>query len=113
MNTVKMNDLAVIKNEIEKENALLVYFYNDDCAPCLSLRPKVEKLMINFFPKMKLTYVNSKSHPEIPAGFGVYANPAILLFFEGKECMRYSKFVSITELEETIKRYYYMLFEED
>jgi thioredoxin-like negative regulator of GroEL len=108
-----MNDLAVIKNEIEKENALLVYFYNDDCAPCLSLRPKVEKLMIHSFPKMKLTYVNSKSHPEIPAGFGVYANPSILLFFEGKEYKRYSKFISLSELDETIRRYYFMLFEEN
>lgn len=108
-----MDETTALKNRIEKEKALLVYFYNDECAPCISLRPKVNNLMANSFPEMKLVFVDSKSNPEIPADFGVYANPAILLFFEGKEYRRFSKFVSIIELEETIQRYYNILFEED
>lgn len=102
-----------LNNSIEKEKALMVYFFNDECAPCISLRPKVEHLIVDSFPKMKLIFVNSKSEPEVPAMFGIFANPAILLFFEGKEYQRYSKFVSITELNETIRRYYSMLFEEN
>jgi thioredoxin 1 len=105
-----MDETAALKNRIGKEKALLVYFYNDDCAPCIRLRPKVKDLMINSFPKMKLIFVDSKSYPEIPVAFGVYANPAILLFFEGKEYRRFSKFVSMIELEETIQRYFNLLF---
>jgi thioredoxin-like negative regulator of GroEL len=108
-----MDETTALKNRIEKEKALMVYFYNDDCAPCISLRPKVNNLIVNSFPEMKLIFVESRSYPEIPAAFGVYANPAILLFFEGKEYHRFSKFVSMIKLEETIRRFYNMLFEEN
>lgn len=108
-----MDETTALKNRIEKEKALMVYFYNNDCAPCISLRPKVNNLMVNSFPEMKLIFVDSMIYPEIPAAFGVCANPAILLFFEGKEYQRFSKFVSMIELEETIRRFYNMLFEEN
>lgn len=105
-----MDETTALKNRIGKEKALLVYFYNDDCSPCIRLRPKVKDLLVNSFPKMKLIFVDSRSYPEIPVTYGVYTNPAILLFFEGKEYRRFSKFVSMIELEETIQRYYNLLF---
>ena len=108
-----MPDTNTLTNHIEKENAVLLYFYNDDCAPCITLRPKVEQLITNSFPKMKLIFINSKSDLLIPATFQVYANPTLLLFFEGKEYQRFSKFVSMTELENTIRRYYSLLFDEN
>jgi thioredoxin-like negative regulator of GroEL len=107
-----MSNPVSLKTQIEEEKALMIYFYNDDCAPCLTLRPKVEHLMTHYFPKMKLIFVNSKSDYTTPAAFQVYANPTILLFFEGKESRRFSKFVSIAELQETIGRYYSLLFGE-
>jgi thioredoxin-like negative regulator of GroEL len=107
-----MHTLTNLKNEIEIEKALLLYFYNDDCAPCISLRPKVEHLKVQSFPKMKLIFVNSKVNVEIPASFGIFSNPTILLFFEGKEYRRFSKYISINELQQAIERYYRLLFEE-
>ncbi|MCD4729522.1 MAG: thioredoxin family protein [Bacteroidales bacterium] len=95
---------------VEQETAIIVYFYNDDCPPCISLRPKVEGLINSTFPKIKLIWVNSKSYPEIPANYNVFANPTILVFFEGKEFKRFSKYVSISELEQAIDRYYKLVF---
>jgi thioredoxin-like negative regulator of GroEL len=95
---------------ISDEIGVLVYFYNDDCPPCVSLRPKVESMASERFPKMKLVWVNSKTNPEIPAYYGVFANPTILVFFEGKEFKRFSKYVSINELERAIERYYSLAF---
>lgn len=96
---------------VQQETAVVIYFYNDDCPPCISLRPKVEDLISNAFQKMKLVWVNSKNHPKIPAHYNVFANPTILIFFEGKEFKRFSKYVSISELEQAIARYYNMIFE--
>ena len=93
-----------------QQTAVIIYFYNDDCPPCISLRPKVENLIKNSFPKMKLAWVNSKNHPEIPANYKVFANPTILVFFEGKEFKRFSKYVSVNELEHAIERYYKLVF---
>lgn len=108
-----MHTLTTLKNETEKEKALMLYFYNDDCAPCISLRPKVENLMVHSLPKMKLIFINSKANPEIPASFGIFSNPTILLFFEGKEYRRFSKYISIHELQQAIERYYHLLFDEE
>lgn len=108
-----MNHSAPSESDIKKEKALLIYFFNDDCAPCLSLRPKVEHLMVNFFPKMKFNLVNTKTDKELTAAFGIYSYPAILLFFDGKEYRRFSKYVSLTELKSVIDRYYHLLFEEE
>lgn len=99
-----------ITNYLKENQAVILYFYNDDCAPCISLRPKVEKLIAESFPLMKVIWVNSKVQPEIPAQFGVFSNPTLLLFFDGKETRRFSKFVSVDELQQSIERYYNLIF---
>ena len=47
---LKTGSLKKFQQLIENEQALLLYFYNDDCAPCLSLRPKVLELVKKSFP---------------------------------------------------------------
>jgi len=110
---MKLNGLNKLSNLIDKEKAILLYFYNDDCAPCVSLRPKVERLMVSFFPRMKLLFVDSKHDPKIPASFGTYTSPTLLIFFEGKEFMRFSKYISMKELEAAIRKYYVLVFEKE
>lgn len=91
--------------------ALLLYFYNDSCAPCVALRPKVEALIADEFPEMVHSYINAAQFPELAASNGVFASPTIVVFFEGKENFRVSKYISIYELAGRIGRYYGMLFE--
>lgn len=103
-------ELGNFQTQIKQELGVIAYFFNDDCAPCISLRPKVENLVKEKFPKMKILWVNSKNHPAIPAAYSIFANPTILVFFDGKEFKRFSKYVSIIELEEAIDRYYKLAF---
>lgn len=105
-----IQDLSTLDQLIHDELGVLLYFYNDDCPPCISLRPKVEALMNENFQKMKVVWVNSKTSPEIPANFNVFANPTILVFFDRKEFKRFSKYVSVNELSESIERYYSLAF---
>lgn len=107
---IKIETIADIQQKIKEEPAVLLYFYNDDCPPCLSLRPKVEELIEKSFPKMKLYFANSKQYPDIPASYGVFANPTLIAFFDGKETKRFSKYISVSELEQVIGRYYEMIF---
>ncbi|MCF8365127.1 MAG: thioredoxin family protein [Bacteroidales bacterium] len=107
----QIESLAELKNLAETEKGLLIYFYSDRCAPCLSLRPKVAQMVADDFEGLKLVFINSEQKPEIPAHFGVFANPSIIVFFEGKEFRRYSKYISISELGGDIDRVYKMVFE--
>lgn len=108
MNT-EVSTLDELQDLISNEQALLIYFYNDHCAPCKSLRPKILEMMEQRFPKMELRFVNSEKK-EIPAHYGVYDNPTLLVFFDRKEYIRVSKYVSTQQLAEKIERYYSMVF---
>ena len=109
-----------MKTEITDQDALdklnsstpsvLLYFYNDSCAPCVALRPKVEEMITGQFPLMAHSYINSAKFPELSASNGVFASPTIVVFFDGKENFRVSKYISIDELSGRIQRYYDLIF---
>ena len=99
-----------IKETIAREAAVLVYFKNDSCAPCMALRPKVEELLKEHFPEVKFILVDSVQNPQLNGEFQVFANPTLLVFFDGKEYIRKSKYVSIPELQDEIGRLYGMMF---
>ncbi|MBN1340803.1 MAG: thioredoxin family protein [Bacteroidales bacterium] len=95
---------------LQKEKAAVLYFYNDHCPPCLALRPKIQELISLVFPEMKLLWVNSGSGTEVPARFNVFVSPVIIIFFEGKEFRRFSKYISVNEVSEAVSRPYKILF---
>ncbi len=80
----EITTLEKLTKLIDNEDAILVYFYSNKCAPCISLRPKVEELISNDFSNMKLVFVNSEEYPKIPAFYSVFSNPTLGIFLEGK-----------------------------
>ncbi len=103
-----LEELELLKSS---SPALLLYFYNDSCAPCLALRPKIEELLTASFPLMKHTYINAAFIPAIAASHRVFSSPAIIVFFDGKETLRVSSNISVSELASKIERYYNLIFE--
>jgi len=104
---MKINE---IQNVINEKQAILLYFYNDSCAPCKVLRPKVQQLIETEFPEMQFLLINAEEFAATAAEYGVFASPTILVFFESKEYIRESKNISISELYEKINRIYTMIF---
>lgn len=95
----------------EQETALLAYFSTDVCNVCKVLKPKVEELILNEFSKIKAAYIKSDVLPEVAAQHQVFAAPTILIFFEGREYIRKSRNIGISELQQEIERPYSMVFE--
>ena len=102
-----MNNLA---GQIKNNTALLVYFFSPGCVACNSLHPKIEEMTTTRFPKMKLVSIDASLNPALTSEAGVYSAPTILVFFEGREYIRESKYISVKQLEEKIGRYYDMVF---
>ena len=96
----------------EKEPALLAYFSTEACNVCKVLKPKVRELVENEFPKIKTIYVQTDKIPEAAAQNQVFAVPAILVFFDGREYIRKSRNIGIGELQQEIDRPYSMFFAE-
>jgi thioredoxin 1 len=103
-------EMTQIDEYIKSEPAIMVYFSHDDCNVCKVLRPKIEEMLINEFPRVKRMYCDTVKYPEIAAQRGIFAVPTILVFFEGKEFIRVSRNISIDELKRQIQRPYRMVF---
>ena len=97
--------------KIKEAQGVLVYFKNDFCGPCAALRPKVTELIDKEFPKMEMEIVDSFTNPSLAGQYNVFGNPTLLVFFEGREYIRKSKYISMPELQGEIERYYNMVFE--
>jgi thioredoxin-like negative regulator of GroEL len=95
---------------VNHTDAALIYFYSDSCAPCKSLRPKVHELMETEFSKMQLVMVDAEQYPSLAASQQVFSLPVIIMFFEGKEFLRFGKYVSVAELRESIGRIYRLYY---
>ncbi|MGM0613359.1 MAG: thioredoxin family protein [Bacteroidota bacterium] len=107
----EIHSIEEARELIKHEPSVMLYFYNDHCAPCLSLRPKIIELINSKYSNIKLRFINSEKQPELSASFGVYENPVLILFFDGRETYRGSKYISIKTLDETIQRPYNLFFE--
>jgi thioredoxin 1 len=92
------------------EPALLAYFSTDICNVCKSLKPKIEELISENFPHLKMVFINIVNHPEIAGQQRVFTVPTILVFFEGQETIRKSRNFGINDFHKEIERPYNILF---
>ena len=99
-------------NSLMNKNAVLFYFSQKKCNVCKVLKPKVEALVKDEFPKIELYYIDTENFPEIAAQNSIFTVPVILIYFNGKEFFRESRNISISELKTTISKPYKILFDE-
>ncbi|OFX25703.1 MAG: thiol reductase thioredoxin [Bacteroidetes bacterium GWA2_31_9b] len=107
-----ITSLAEINKCITKDKALLIYFSNTNCNVCKVLKPKIYDLLSAEFPLMKMYYCDTIEFPEISAQNSIFTVPTILVFFNGKEFIRKSRNIGITELQKEIERPYMLMFNE-
>ena len=60
---------------------------------------------------MEMIVVDSFESPLLAGQYNVFSNPTILVFFDGKEFIRKSKYIAVSELQSEIDRYYQMVFD--
>jgi thioredoxin-like negative regulator of GroEL len=105
-------NLLDLQELINNEKAVLLYFSSDSCAVCKVLKPKVAELLSGQFPLMITRYVDTEKSPFIAGQFRIFTIPTILIFFEGKEQVRYSRNISMHQLGASISKPYSMVFED-
>jgi len=98
--------LETIKEAIEKEDGVLLYFTGPNCNVCHSLKPKIEELFKEEFPKIKRFFIDVSQNKEIAVNFSVFSVPTILVFLGGKEFAREGRATSLAALRDKIKRPY-------
>ncbi|MDZ7792259.1 MAG: thioredoxin family protein [Spirochaetia bacterium] len=92
----------------QQSEMVCIYFSQPDCGVCSALRPRVEALL-NEYPGVDGWFVDLEQHPEAAGHYTVFTIPAVILFVQGKETVRFARHFSIDQLEEKISRYYELL----
>lgn len=87
---------------------VLLYFSLPDCGVCHAVRPKVEALLAGR-PDIAAYFIDLSVLPEATGRFEVFAVPTVLLFIDGRETVRESRYFSMDELTAKIDRYLSLL----
>jgi thioredoxin-like negative regulator of GroEL len=92
----------------QQSEMVCVYFSQPDCGVCNALRPRVEALLEEY-PGVDSWFVDLEQHPEAAGHYTVFTIPAVILFVQGKETVRFARYFSIDQLDEKLARYYELL----
>ncbi len=103
-------NITSIQNELNKNKLVAIYFSTLSCHICEDLFPKIKNLILKKFDKTKLLRISFDIHPQICSHFSIFEAPVFLMFFDGKEFIRKSRFMSLTQLDEKIQRLYKLYF---
>lgn len=104
-------NLDKLKQTIETNDAVMVYFSGENCGVCKALQPKVKELFDTNFSKIEQIYISSDKYIQTAAQFSVLTIPTVIVFFDNKEFVRQSRHISIQDLEKKIQRPYGLFFE--
>lgn len=95
---------------LSSHSAPMLYLYNDSCGVCKTLWPRLEVLVQEKFPEIRLVRVNAGESRELAGQLRMLSVPGIVLFMDGREIFRSNGMISMDELYERIARPYGMLF---
>jgi len=96
---------------VQQHPAAVIWFSGEGCNVCSVLLPKVEAMLAEEYPRVRLVRVDCGLSPELAAQHGVFSIPTLLLFFDGRETQRFSRNFSLGQLREALARPYQLLFE--
>jgi len=105
-----VNSISDFEHIKKTEKAFVLYITDGTCNVGESVTPKLEKLIDEQFPKLKLYHSFTSATPEIAVQLSVFTIPTILLFIEGKLYIQKSRAFSLEEFRKEIDRYYKMVF---
>jgi hypothetical protein len=97
---------------IKTERAVLCYFSTLSCSVGEALEPKVREMIQRSFPKIKFAWIDMNALPELSAGNQVFVEPTLLLFVEGKEYLRKSRNIHLSDLSRSLERIYALAFDD-
>jgi len=106
--SIKMSIESVIlnpsKEQLEQfmaqENPFILYFSSKDCNVCQAVFPKLMNLL-EAYP-FKVAKINIHEQIELAGQSLVFTVPTVLIFYEGREILRESRFINFEKVERTL-----------
>lgn len=104
------NILQVIETNFDEQVLqsnlpVLVEFGAVWCGPCKRMEPELEKLAISLSGKLRLAKLDVDESSELTVRYQVMSVPTIVLFVNGKACIRMSGYQSRERIIDKIEAY--------
>lgn len=99
------NPIYRIKNQIKNDRLSILLISSYNCGVCISVEAKLDKLIQEFVEVKEGIKVKIDTMPEVSGEFLVFTVPTILVFYDGKEIIRQSRFIQFEKLNEDILKY--------
>lgn len=93
---------------IEKDGLVVLEVASRTCAPCTSIRRKIETWSESH-PDIAIAYLEIESVPQAAGELQVFTAPAVLVYMEGKLCIKQAGYFSFDEVFYQIERYISMM----
>lgn len=106
-----MQTLDTINQTLNTNDAVMLYFSALTCNVCHALKPKLVEAITTEFPSFVIKSIDISETPEIASHFTVFTIPTVLIFFQGREFLRKSRHMSISEVTDAIRRPYSLMLE--
>jgi len=104
----KLKNIIDVRNFIQDKEIAFLYVSSWECSVCRELLPKVESVL-GKYPAIACRHIEAGEIPEVAGELSVFTTPVLLMFIDGKEVIRESRYVMISELEDKIDRFIAML----
>lgn len=105
----KITNQSELESIIQEQSLCVLFIKTEDCGVCDVVLDKTNTLLTKY-PQVEARLVYMHENPDISSAYLIFSAPTILLFAEGKEVYRASRFVQMAELEHTIGMWYEQFF---
>jgi len=102
-------NLEEVKEIINNELGVLLYFSGENCNVCHALRPKFKEVFDKNFPELKQIYLDADDNMDIASHFQVFSVPTMIVFMDRREFAREGRAVSLHQLSQKLERPYGMM----
>ncbi|MBD3642479.1 MAG: thioredoxin family protein [Marinobacter sp.] len=92
---------------LQSNPAVLVLFGGAHCGVCQAIKPQLEKLANDEFPKLVTAYIDCQEvATPVCAARGIFSLPVVQLWFGGQRFAEFARVFSIGEVRSALERPY-------
>ena len=97
MNLLSLSSAQHLQNVMAEKDPILLYFSTPHCNVCHAMWPKLLSALADY--PYSLIEVDASRYPDLAGQHRVFVAPTVLVFYEGKEILRESRFIDIEKIQ--------------
>jgi thiol-disulfide isomerase/thioredoxin len=96
-----LNDMSQLDEELSKPMTLVVT-KTHTCSVCQTIIPYIKE-RVSSFEKLNVIELYIDDHDELKGKFMIFTVPTVMLYHEGKEMLRESRFINTDKINRLIE----------